>query len=270
MGHFPPRSGERPKGKTPNRRGVSALAKQAYLPVAISVIIVVCLAAFYWNMLPVGALRYADEYRTLERSNGFIIHNDWLTVYSDNKPNWKKPPLQYWITAIALKNFSDINFATRLPNFIFAIGLLIATGVLANLINPCNNYSAPTAMIILSASTVYWHLAVSAFLDTGMVFFSMVAVIGTVLALRRPRYWYLVAAAVGAGALQKAPVAALLVGCILILIPLTKKYHEINISTVLTGKHFKLALLISGVMIAFWPLLQTAMYGSKAVTRAVC
>ena len=236
-------------------------------PVAIGFVIVVCLAVFYWNLLPLGTLRFGDEYRTLDRSNGFLVSGDWLTVYSENKPDFKKPPLQYWITAIDLKNFSDINFATRLPSFLFGIGLLVATGALAYLINPSNPYAAPVALIILSSSTFYWQMAISAFLDTGMVFFSIVAVVGALLALRRPAYWYQVAVAVGAGALQKAPVAALLVALILALVPLTAKYHDIELSAVVANRHFRRALLIAVLMIAFWPVLQTALYGQKVIEQ---
>jgi hypothetical protein len=105
-------------------------------------------------------------------------------------------------------------------------------------------------------------------LDTGMVFFATVAVIGTLLAFREPRYWYLVAVAVGAGALQKAPVALLMVAAILILLPLTSKYHEIKLSHVVANKHFKIALLIAAVMLLVWPVLQMAQYGWKPLRQA--
>ena len=171
------------------------------------------------------------------------------------------------MTAIFISNFSNINFAARLPSFIFGIALLILTGILAQSINKDNPYCAPAAMLILSSFTLYWELTVSALLDTGMVFFSVCAVLGTLLALREPRYWYLVGAAVGVGALQKAPLAALLVGGILLLIPLTKRYHAIKISSVLKSKHFRLALLIAVLMIAWWPALQTIIYGYKAIKQ---
>jgi 4-amino-4-deoxy-L-arabinose transferase-like glycosyltransferase len=214
-----------------------------------------------------SASRVCYRYPPLDRSNGFLLKHEWLTVYSENKPDFKKPPLQYWVTAFSLKNFSDTTFATRLPSFLFGIGLLVATGFLACLIEPDNPYAAPAAMIILSSSTFYWQMAISAFLDTGMVFFSVVAVVATLLALRRPKFWYLAALAVGAGALQKAPVAALLVGGILLLVPLTKKYHEIKLAAVFANKHFRIALLLSVVLIAFWPALQVARFGYKAIEQ---
>jgi len=135
------------------------------------------------------------------------------------------------------------------------------------LINPSGPYAAPISLIVLSSSTFYWQMAVSAFLDTGLVFFSMLAVIGTLLALRRPAYWYLVAVAVGAGALQKAPVAALLVGLILALVPLTARHHDIKLSVVLSDGHFRRALLLAALIIAFWPVLQTARFGSKVIEQ---
>ena len=169
-------------------------------------------------MLGVGTIHQYDEYHTLDRSNAFLITNDWFTVYEQNTPTFRKPPLQYWLTAVALKNSQDLEFALRLVSYLFGIGLLISTGILAYLINPSNPYVAPSAIIIMSSSTMFWVLtSLSAMLETGAAFFSTISVIGTILAIRQPKWWYFVAAAVGFGALQKAPIALLMVASIFVL-----------------------------------------------------
>ena len=48
---------------------------------------------YYYPMLPKGELQQFDEYYTLERSHAFLVKNDWLSVYSNYSPNFKKPPL---------------------------------------------------------------------------------------------------------------------------------------------------------------------------------
>ena len=236
--------------------------------VLISIFIVFVCLIYYWNVLSVGSLQGSDEYRTLDRSNGFTVWNDWLTVYSENSPTFRKPPLQYWLTALSLNHFSDITFAARLASFVFGFGLAVATGILACLLNQDNPYSGPSAILILSGSLLFWQSTISAMLDTGMVFFTTVAVIATLLALRNPIYWYLVSVATGAGALQKTPIALLIVVVILALLPLTKRYHGISLSTILVNNHFKIASIVTVIIVCFWPALQFIQYGSKALKQA--
>ena len=76
------------------------------VPASITIFIVSLLSLYYWDMLGVGTIRQHDEYHTLDRSNAFLLTNDWFTVYQQNTPTFKKPPLQYWLTAVALKNYS--------------------------------------------------------------------------------------------------------------------------------------------------------------------
>ena len=234
----------------------------------LSIVIIFICFAYYMAMLGEGPLQGWDEYRTLDRSNGFSISNDWLTVYSENEPTFKKPPLQYWLTATLLNSISNDTLAARLPSFGFGLLLAISTGVLAYRLNQDNPYAAPSAIFILFSSSLFWQLTISAMLDTGMVFFVVLAVIGTLLALREPRYWYLVAFAIGAGALQKTPIALLIVGTILALIPITKRYHGISLAAVVSSNHFIFASLIMVVTVIFWPALQFGQYGSKALRQA--
>ena len=248
--------------------GCSRLTRHFYIPLTLSILIVFAFSLYYGSMLPVGSLHRADEYKTLDRSQGFIANGDWLTVYWKNNPSFRKPPLQYWLTAVSLERMSSVNVASRLPSYIFGLVLLLATACLASLLNNSNPYSAPTAIVLLSTSSLFWEMSVSAMLDTGMVLFSVIAVTGTLLALRQPRYWYLVAAAVGIGSLQKAPVAAVLVATIIALLPLTHAHHNVTLKSIFSNKHFRWAALIAFLISASWPVLQTSRYGSKAIIQA--
>jgi hypothetical protein len=254
--------------EAPQRRPAgAALTKQSYIPLALSVLFIVCLSLYYGKMLPVGAFHLGDEYKTLDRSNAFVVHDDWLTVYWRNTPSFKKPPLQYWLTAVSLNNISNTNVAARLPSYVFGFGVLLATGLLALIINNSNPYSAPAAIVLLSTSALFWEMTVSAMLDTGMVLFCILAVLGTIRALRQPRYWYLVAAAVGLGSLQKAPIAILLVAGILALLLIARDSREISVRSVFANRHFKWAAAMAFLLTASWPVLQTARYGSEAITE---
>jgi hypothetical protein len=239
-----------------------------FLPLAIAFIITFALGLYYWDMLPVGTIHWWDEYSTLDRSNSFLVKNDWLTVYALNSPDFKKPPLQYWLTALAMKNSSDLEFALRITSYIFGIGLLICTGFLAYLINPTSSYTVPSAVILLSGSSMFWGLSLSALLETGAAFFFTLAIIGTILAIRQPKYWYLVTAAVGCGALQKTPAAAVFVISVLLMIAATSTFHDIKIRYILSNTHFRIAALITLTAIVFWPAVQLERYGFQSIQRA--
>src|SRR4026208_1785903 len=103
----------------------------AFAPFAVSFLFVAALAAYYWTLLPVGTIQQGDEYITLDRVHSFLIRNDYWTVYSNNLPTFKKPPLQYWITAYLLREGADLEFALRFPSFLFGILTLINVGILA-------------------------------------------------------------------------------------------------------------------------------------------
>ena len=153
-------------------------------------------------------------------------------------------------------------------SYLFGIGLLISTGILAYLINPSNPYAAPSAIVITSSSTIFWVYSLSAMLEIGAAFFSTIAVIGTILAIRQPKWWYFVAVAVGFGALQKAPIALLMVASIFILMMATYKLLDIRISSIMQSNHFRLSAILLLLLVLFWPLLQLERYGYQSIHKA--
>lgn len=236
-----------------------------FLPVILTTLIIFIFGFYYWNMLPLGSIHRYDEYHTLDRSNGFMIKGDWLTVYSNNEPYFKKPPLQYWLTALAITGSGDLEFALRIWSYLFGLGLLIATGLLAYAIAPANPYAIPAAVLILAGSSMQWHTAISAMLDAGAAFFFTVAVFAFVLAIRRPRWWYLVAVSTGLGALQKAPVGFVAVCGMLVLFHVVRKYHDVDLREILGNIHFRISALLASLLILWWPVLQTARYGIEVI-----
>lgn len=235
------------------------------LPVALTSLIIFIFAFYYWEMLSAGTIRLYDEYYTLDRSNGFLIKNDWFAVYSNNEPNFKKPPLQYWLTAIAISGSDDLEFALRIWSYLFGLGLLIATGMLAYSIAPSKPYIIPTAVLVLASSPMLWGLSISAMLDAGAAFFFTVAVAGFMLAIRQPGWWYLVSITAGLGALQKAPIGFLAVCGILLLIHATRRFHDIDIKAILGNRHFRIAAILLFLLLLSWPVLQISRYGIEVI-----
>ncbi len=236
-------------------------------PTLVATVILLFLAAYHAVLLPVGSLHHGDEFLTLDRSNSFLLRDDWFTVFSNNEPTFKKPPLQYWMTAGLLRAGVGLETAVRLPSFLFGLGILVNIGLLARLVLPANRWVAPIAIVLMSSSTRFWESSLSGLLDNGATFFATLAMIASFRALERPRWWYVVALACGLGALQKAPIPVAFAAAP-ILGQLLWPTRTAGLRASLGSRHFGLALVLATVLILFWPLLQWFRHGGAAVHEA--
>lgn len=239
------------------------------LSLVLTAISVAVFAYHYGPMLSAGTISQYDEYFTLERSSGFARHDNWLTVYSANQPSFRKPPVQYWITAWTMSTLDDLEFALRLPSFLFGLGVLIATAILAYIICPSNPFVMPAAVILLGSSERFWNLSISALLDAGATFFGIAAIIATIAALRDSRWWYLTSLIIVVGALQKAPTGLIFTGAILGLLYRRGGDQVPSYQQVRSDKHFRNACIMTAVLIACWPVVQIAQHGLQSAKVAV-
>lgn len=242
--------------------------KPLLLPWLLSLVLITAIAAWHWHVLPQGSIQHTDEFLTLDRSNSFLLRDDGLTVYSENRPTFKKPPLQYWATAWLLEHTDDLEFALRLPSFLCAIALLVATGILVAVLSPATPWAIPAAIALLAGAGTFVASSLSALLDMGATLFATVAIIACWLALRQPRWWYLVALVSGLAALQKAPLPPLLVAAMLGFLYVTRKRHDIDFRLALRNPHFLISVLLTLALVALWPALQWVLHGTGALTEA--
>jgi len=240
----------------------------SFAPVALSVIFIAVLAVYYFLLLPVGHIQHGDEYLTLDRAYSFVIRDDFFSVYSNNLPTFKKPPLQYWITALLLRKGVDLEFALRFPAFLFGMLTLINVGVLAYLIYPASRWVAPAAIALLAGSASFWDSNISALLDSGAMFFATLGLTGCLAAFRQPKWWYLVALACGLAALQKAPIPLLFVGGVILVMIATKRYHRLDLNVTFRNRHFWIAMGLTVVTVLFWPALQWIRFGPASFHEA--
>jgi len=140
--------------------------------------------------------------------------------------------------------------------------------VLAFLINPRNAYVAPSAVAMLAGSAKFWESGISGLLDSGAAFFATFAVTGCLLALRQPRWWYVTAAAVGIGALQKAPVPLAMVAFVALFSIAVAKRDGLDVRCAFANRHFAISALLTLVAVLFWPALQFSRYGLHALEQA--
>jgi 4-amino-4-deoxy-L-arabinose transferase-like glycosyltransferase len=214
------------------------------------------LAGYYWQFLPNGSISRFDEFLTFDRSMNVLKFSDWGTIYLMDHPDFNKPPLHYWLTALAIQNFSDLEFALRIWPFIEGLLLIISTGLLAYTLNPKKPVVILLAAILASGSKNIWKLSLSAMLDTGDALFFTITLNFLIYAFRSPKYWYLVALSIGLGALQKSPLCLLMTLTMMTLLYVTKRLHDIDMDSLMKDYRFRISIVIAIVSVFIWPAIQ--------------
>jgi 4-amino-4-deoxy-L-arabinose transferase-like glycosyltransferase len=97
--------------------------KNIGLILAIIWLTVIGAIAFLWNL---GAINLIDETEPLfaEASRQMIVRGDWITPYFNEQTRFDKPPLIYWLQAIAYLLIGVNEWAVRLPSALSAIALI--------------------------------------------------------------------------------------------------------------------------------------------------
>lgn len=79
--------------------------------------------AFFWNL---GSTGLIDETEPLfaEAARQMMVTGDWITPFFNGETRFDKPPLIYWLMAIAYSILGVNEWAVRLPSAIAAMGLV--------------------------------------------------------------------------------------------------------------------------------------------------
>jgi 4-amino-4-deoxy-L-arabinose transferase-like glycosyltransferase len=242
-------------------------ASRDALPTLFAALLLGLFASWYAPMIGTGFISHTDEYATLDRSSSMLTTGDWGTVHSRNLPSFKKPPLQYWMSAALMEAGVGLPTALRLPSLLFALAGLAATGFLARVVLPDNPWAAPAAIFLCATSAEFWAAGTSALLDSGSLFLATLAVAATVRALERPGWWYVVAVAVVLGALQKAPIGLFLVLGYLLVLSRTIATHGIDVHAIRRSPPFRRAVWIAVIGSLAWPALQVLRHSTVTVVE---
>ncbi len=238
------------------------------LPTLLGILIFIITAVVLSHHLPVGKNLSFDEFYTLERSYGFEKYHDWLSVYSRNQPSAKKPPLQYWLTGASLKLGINELLALRIFPYLFFLGILLIGAYLSYLLSDHNPWTGPAYMLLLGSSCVQIIYARSGFLDTGMGFFIMLALLSLYLARNQNWAWWSCGIFVGLGSLQKAPVALMFVAIMLFILA-RRDTAAYGWKSLKQNRNFKYSCLLAFSMFLSWPLLQTFRMGGEYFKVAI-
>lgn len=239
-------------------------AQSFSLPFAVSVALILAALAWHWPYVSVGHLVHTDEFFSLERTLGFATQGDWWTVYSENEPSYKKPPMQYWLSAAAIEAGYDTVASLRAVSISFFGLTLLATAALAWALFPERHWIAPLAMLLVASSDIMWSHALSAMLDTGAVAFGIGALAAAVKAMRQPAYCWAVVAMIFFGALQKAPVGLVFAGVYVWAFAALYR-GEPAAKTSLQSSHFRLGRWVALASIFAWPAFQSLRQGENAI-----
>ncbi len=93
-------------------------------PVLLSLLWLCAIAwvGFLWNL---GNIGLVDETEPLfaEAARQMTVTGDWITPYFNGETRFDKPPLIYWLMAVAYRAIGVNEWAVRLPSALCAIAL---------------------------------------------------------------------------------------------------------------------------------------------------
>ncbi|MEG4032879.1 glycosyltransferase family 39 protein [Microcoleus sp. S36b_A4] len=105
-------------------KSLSEFRNRPIAPLLLSILWLCAIAwvGFLWNL---GNIGLVDETEPLfaEAARQMTVTGDWITPYFNGETRFDKPPLIYWLMAVAYRTLGVNEWAVRLPSALCAIGL---------------------------------------------------------------------------------------------------------------------------------------------------
>ena len=161
-----------------------------------------------FSFLGSGGLNEPDEGRYAEIGREMAEGDSWLIPHLNGIPQFQKPPLIYWATAVSLKCFGKNEWAARLPSALAALGTLLLTWNIARLL--FGRREAAIAVLVLLSCLEFFTMARLLTPDMLMTFWITAATCCLVKRVRGgggPLWHWLFFAAMGLGFMTKGPMA---------------------------------------------------------------
>ena len=215
-----------------------------------------------------GTLWQHDELLTANRAQEMLMRGNPWSVTFNFAPDFKKPPVHYWLVAIALRALpARPELAVRLPSLLGGAACMLALAALARQAYPSEGpQTGFYAVLALAGCGWFVHHSRTAFLDTGAAFWLLLVIIGCERARKDPRWWWFVGACSVIGAWQKAPFAF---GAWIVILVVRWRGRRRNPGEAASmGAHLAGALAVSAVAATGWSVLQGIQYGFPAVFAA--
>lgn len=161
-----------------------------------------------FSFLGSGGLNEPDEGRYAEMAREMAEGESWLVPHLNGIPQFQKPPMVHWATALSLKCLGTNEWAARLPSALSALGTLLLTWSIG-----CTLFGrreAALAVLVLLSSLEFFTMARLLTPDMLMTFWITAAVWCLVKRVRGggSAVWHwMFFAAMGLGFLTKGPMA---------------------------------------------------------------
>ncbi len=186
-------------------------------------ILMLVLAVIWFGVLDYRTLIKTDEGRYAEIAREMVVSGDWVTPRLNGIKYFEKPPLQYWMTAIAFKSFGVHEWTARLWTALTGfLGVILLWFTARRLFNPA---VAACSALVLASSPLYLGMSQMNTLDMGVSFFLQVTLCGFLLAHFQPevdersrRRWMLLSwAGMALAVLSKGLIGLILPGAVITL-----------------------------------------------------
>ncbi|TAK90032.1 MAG: glycosyltransferase family 39 protein [Burkholderiaceae bacterium] len=188
-----------------------------------ALVMMLLLAIAWFGALDYRTLIKTDEARYAEIAREMVVSGDWITPRLNGIKYFEKPPLQYWMTALAFKNFGLHEWTARLWTALTGfLGVVLLWFTARRLFTPA---VAANSALILASSPLYLGMSQMNTLDMGLCFFMQATLCCFLLAHfqadldpRLRRRWMLLAwASMALAVLSKGLVGMILPGGVLTL-----------------------------------------------------
>lgn len=242
---------------TPSLRRLSAAASGSS---RLQLTVVAGVAAFvYLFRLGTGALLDWDEAIYAEVSREMAASGHWLTLNWQHQPFLEKPPLSFWIQAAFFHTFGVTAFWARVPSALAGVAVVVLVCTMARrLAGPAAGFYAAFALMTMNE---FDRLAREGMTDTLLCLCIYLAIFAW-MRLRReqPVWFYLLCAAIGAGAMIKGPAILAALPAIAADGLVARKPEKLP-----AGRHCVLGALLVPAMVVPWHVWMMVEYGSAFV-----
>ena len=160
-------------------------------------IALLAIALLWFATLAGRRLLNPDEGRYAEIAREMLVTGDWVTPRLNGIKYFEKPPLQYWMTAVAYQVFGETDFAARLWAGLTGFAGIVFAGFTG--VRLFGRAAGTMAATITASSLLYLAIGHINTLDMGVSFFLELTVCSFLLAQQSPlrsaaeRNWMLLA-----------------------------------------------------------------------------
>ncbi len=197
-----------------------------------------------------------DEGLYAEIARGMHETGNYLTPHFDNEPNFDKPPLTYWTTALFYKMLGVSEFSARMSSAVFGILCVFIVYLLARKI--ANKRAGLVSALILASNFMFFFASRIGLTDTSLVFFITAGLYWFYIAFTedRPIYYLPFWISLALGTMVKGPIAVIIPGTVIALYTREKVFRELK------KIQFYIGLLLYFAIVMPWHIAMWNLYGS--------